>query len=73
MLLSISMRTRDGRAYAEAFYSENKTIVKADGKIHPTFNGQNSVKSIRIMKVSWIKKVIFYQMLSFHRLQQPRS
>lgn len=47
MLLSISMRTRDGRAYAEALYSENKTIVKAGGKIHPTFNGQKSVKSIR--------------------------
>lgn len=47
MLLSISMRTRDGRAYAEALYAENKTIVKAGGKIHPTFNGQKSVKSIR--------------------------
>lgn len=73
MLLSISMRTRDGRAYAEALYSENKTIVKAGGKVHPTFNGQKSVKRLRDNEKSWIKKEIFYQTLSFHRIQQLRS
>lgn len=47
MSVEINMRTRDGFGFAEALYSNGKVRVKAGGRVHPKFNGQKKIKSIR--------------------------
>ena len=44
MKISISMKTRDGLAFADGYYSKEETIVKAGGKVSKTFNA--SVKAL---------------------------
>ena len=47
------------------FVLKTKQIVKAGGKIHPTFNGQESVKRIQGNEKSWIKKEILLSDVEF--------
>ena len=47
MIVAISMKTRDGSAYAEGLYTPEKTIVKAGGKISLSFNGCDAVRALR--------------------------
>lgn len=45
MKLSISMKTRDGLAFAEGYYTKEETIVKAGGKVSKTFKaGEKAFK-----------------------------
>lgn len=48
MKVFISMRTRDGSAYAEGIYSEENTIVKAGGKISSVFRGKAFIGALRL-------------------------
>lgn len=43
----ITMRTRDGKAYAEGIYTGENTIVKAGGKISSVFRGKNTALRYR--------------------------
>lgn len=46
-MIHIEMQTRDKKAYAQGFYTTDKTIVLAGGKIHPSFKGNKRVQEKR--------------------------
>lgn len=48
MKLSISMKTRDGSAFAEGYYTKDETIVNAGGRISKTFNAGGKALKFRI-------------------------
>ncbi len=48
MKINISMRTRDGSAYAEGVFSEENTVVKAGGKVSSVFRGKEYIKAMRL-------------------------
>lgn len=47
MEIKMAMKTRDGQAYAEAFYLGNKTVVIAGGRVSKVFRGSSSAKAYR--------------------------
>ena len=47
MGIKITMKTRDGKAYATGDYSEKYTVVKAGGKVSEEFRGYGGVRQIR--------------------------
>ena len=47
MKIAITMSTRDKAAYADGYYSKDKTVVKAGGRISSIFRGYEKVAVIR--------------------------
>ena len=47
MKIAITMSTRDKTAYADGFYSKDKIVVKAGGRISSIFRGYEKVAAIR--------------------------
>lgn len=47
MKIAITMSTRNKTAFADGVYSEEKTIVKAGGKISSVFRGYDKIAVIR--------------------------
>lgn len=47
MRIPITMKTRDGSAFASGFYSETETVVFAGGKVSPVFRAGNVAQRYR--------------------------